>query len=56
MRMAARIIARGEWHWQDKRVKRSSAADERAGIDAPPDAARRAAMPTRFPSGQKLSK
>jgi hypothetical protein len=34
--MAARIIARGEWHWQDKRVKRSSAADERAGIDAPP--------------------
>ena len=26
------------------------------GIDAPPDAARGAAMPTRFPSGQKLSK
>jgi hypothetical protein len=54
--MAARIIARGEWHWQDEPVKRRSAAEEGVGIDAPPDAARGAAMPTRFPSGQKLSK
>jgi len=54
--MAARIIARGEWHWQDERVKRSSAAEESVGIDAPPDAARGVAMLTRFPSGQKLSK
>jgi len=40
MQVASRIIARGEWHWQDKRVKRSSAAEERVGIHAPPDMAR----------------